>query len=102
MIPVTGLNHAVLYVRELNRSVDFYKSVFGFEEVDRMNGRMAFLRAKGSRNHHDLGLLALGANAPSPPRGAIGLYHLVWEVKTIEDLATAAQIIKRWRVFPGC
>jgi catechol 2,3-dioxygenase-like lactoylglutathione lyase family enzyme len=28
MIPVTGLNHAVLYVRELNRSVGFYKSVF--------------------------------------------------------------------------
>jgi predicted enzyme related to lactoylglutathione lyase len=28
MIPVTGLNPAVLYVRELNRSVDFYKSVF--------------------------------------------------------------------------
>jgi catechol-2,3-dioxygenase len=90
MIPVTGLNHAVLCVRSLERSVQFYKSVFGFEEVARMQGRMAFLRAAGSSNHHDLGWLALGDDAPSPPPAAVGLYHLAWEVKTIEDLAKAA------------
>lgn len=101
MISVTGLNHAVLYVRDLARSLQFYQSVFGFEEVDRFPGRMVFLRALGSRNHHDLGLMAVGAKAPSPPPGAIGLYHLAWEVKTIEDLAIAAQTLQDLGCFQG-
>ena len=42
---VTRLNHAVLYVSELDRSVEFYKKAFGFEEIDRMGDQMAFLRA---------------------------------------------------------
>jgi catechol-2,3-dioxygenase len=91
MIPVTRLNHAVLYVRDLDTSVEFYRQAFGFEEIAREGGgRMAFLRARGSANHHDLGLLALGPQAPRPPRGATGLYHLAWEVPTIDDLAAAA------------
>ena len=90
MIPVTRLNHAVLYVRDLDAAVAFYREAFGFEEIAREGGQMAFLRAAGSTNHHDLGLLALGSNAPRPPRGSTGLYHLAWEVASIEDLAGAA------------
>ncbi len=91
MIPVTRLNHAVLYVRDLDTAVDFYRRAFGFDEIAREGGgRMAFLRAHGSANHHDLGLLALGPQAPRPPRGSTGLYHLAWEVPTIDDLAAAA------------
>ena len=37
-IPVSRLNHAVLYVRDLNRSVEFYKAAFGFEEIAREGG----------------------------------------------------------------
>ena len=90
MIPVARLNHAVLYVRDLDRSVDFYQRVFGFQEIARERGMMAFLRAADSTNHHDLGLMAVGPNAPRPPRGSTGLYHLAWEVPRIEDLARAA------------
>ena len=54
MIPITGLNYAVLFVRNLERSLDFYKTIFGFEDVDRTRGQMAFLRAVGFNNHHDL------------------------------------------------
>lgn len=90
MPQVTRLNHAVLYVSDLDRSVRFYQKAFGFEEIDRMGGRMAFLRAEGTDNHHDLGLMAVGADAPAPPLGATGLYHLAWEVATIEDLVQAA------------
>ncbi len=92
-IPVARLNHAVLYVRDLDRSVAFYRRAFGFEEIAREGGVMAFLRAAGSTNHHDLGLLAVGPNAPSPPRGAVGLYHLAWEVPSIADLARAASVL---------
>jgi catechol-2,3-dioxygenase len=92
-IPVTRLNHAVLYVRELDGSVDFYRRAFGFQEIAREGGQMAFLRAAGSVNHHDLALLSVGAAAPQPLPGSVGLYHLAWEVPTIEDLAAAAILL---------
>jgi catechol-2,3-dioxygenase len=93
-IAVARLNHAVLYVRDLDRSAGFYQRAFGFEEISRLGNRMAFLRAKGSANHHDLGLMAVGADAPRPPRGSTGLYHLAWEVPRIEDLARAAEVLQ--------
>ena len=83
---VQRLNHAVLYVRDLDRSLDFYHRAFGFEEVTRIPDVAVFLRAAGSDNHHDLGLFTVGAQAPSPPRGSTGLYHLAWQVVEIEDL----------------
>jgi len=100
-IPVTRLNHAVLYVRDLDRSVDFYRSAFGFEEVAREGGRMAFLRASDTDNHHDLALMAMGADAPSPPPGSVGLYHRAWEVPAIEDLAAAAQALTALDALTG-
>jgi catechol-2,3-dioxygenase len=90
-IAVANLNHAVLFVRDAERSAEFYGRVFGFEVVDKMAGRAVFMRAAGGENHHDLGLFSVGAEAPRPPRGSSGLYHLAWEVPTIEDLATAAR-----------
>ena len=91
--PVQGLNHAVLYVRDLDRSVAFYTRVFQFQEIARLGNAMAFLRASGSNNHHDLGLAAVGPDAPRPPRGSTGLYHLAWQVTRIEDLATAQKVL---------
>lgn len=89
MIQLSRLNHAVLFVRDLERSLGFYRDVLGLEVVARMDGDMVFLRAPGSPNHHDLGLAAVGASAPSPARGSTGLFHLAWEVATIEDIARA-------------
>lgn len=100
-VPVARLNHAVLYVRELDRSVDFYQRAFGFQEIAREGGMMAFLRAAGSDNHHDLGLLAVGPEAPRPPRGSTGLYHLAWEVPTIKDLAASARVLSELGALTG-
>jgi catechol-2,3-dioxygenase len=91
MIPVARLNHAVLYVRDATTASEFYAKVFGFEVVESMGGRAVFMRASGGENHHDLGLFSVGPAAPGPQRGAVGLYHLAWEVPTIEDLAAAAR-----------
>jgi catechol-2,3-dioxygenase len=101
MIPVTRLNHAVLFVRELERAVEFYREAFGFEEIAREGGMMAFLRASESDNHHDLGLMAVGPDAPRPPRGSVGLYHLAWQVPTIDALATAAETLSRLGALTG-
>jgi len=89
---VTRLNHAVLFVRDVDRAAEFYRSVFGFEEMERPAGmHAAFMRSPTGGNHHDLGLFEVGPDAPRPPRGSVGLYHLAWEVPTIEDLAAAAR-----------
>ena len=62
---------------------------------------MAFLRASGTDNHHDLGLASVGADAPSLPRGSTGLYHLAWEVPAIEDLARAAEVLTEHDALTG-
>ena len=82
------LNHAVLYVRDVARSVAFYRDVLDFSTVLELGGKAAFLRAPGSTNDHDLGLFEIGAQAgPSPAgRSTVGLYHLAWEVDTLRDL----------------
>jgi catechol-2,3-dioxygenase len=98
-IPVSRLNHAVLYVRDVDRSVAFYGEAFGFEVVDTIPGRAAFLRAAGSDNHHDLGLFV--ASAPSPPNGSVGLYHLAWQVPSIHDLAAGRRRLEAMGALVG-
>jgi hypothetical protein len=53
---------------------------------------MVFLQAEGSTNDHDLGLFSVGETAASSAagKGAVGLYHLAWEVDTLRDLARFA------------
>ena len=99
-IPVQRLNHAVLYVSDLDRAVAFYRGLFGFEIAAR-EGPMAFLRAKDSDNHHDLGLLGLGRGARPAPQGSTGLYHLAWQVGTIQELAAARQELRKAGAYTG-
>jgi len=100
-IRVNRLNHAVLYVHDLDRSVDFYRGAFGFEEIAREDSMMAFLRAAGSSNHHDLALMAVGPGAPQPAKGSVGLYHLAWEVPAIQDLEAAASVLTELGALTG-
>jgi catechol 2,3-dioxygenase-like lactoylglutathione lyase family enzyme len=87
-MPVQRLNHAVLYVRDVERSVAFYTEAMGFRVVAGMPGRAAFLQAAGSTNDHDLGLFAIGERAgdSAAGRATVGLYHLAWEVDTLGEL----------------
>jgi catechol-2,3-dioxygenase len=101
-IPVARLNHAVLYVRDATRVAEFYGRVFGFEVVESaFGGRAVFLRSANGENHHDLGLFSVGEAAPRPARGSVGLYHLAWEVPTIEDLAAASRVLSEAGALGG-
>jgi catechol-2,3-dioxygenase len=101
-IPVARLNHAVLFVRDASVAAEFYGRVFGFEVVaNERGGRAIFMRAAGGDNHHDLGLFSVGPDAPRAPRGSTGLYHLAWEVPSIEDLANASEILGRAGALGG-
>lgn len=87
-MPVTRLNHAVLFVSELDAAVDFYTDLLDFNVISRETRfNAAFLRCAGSVNHHDLGLFGIGPSAQHPPHGSIGLYHLAWQVSTVDELA---------------
>lgn len=94
-VGIHRLNHAVLFVRNLDESVAFYSQVLGFRVVNMapegFHGA-AFLQAPNSTNDHDLGLFEVGAAAgPSGAgRSTVGLYHLAWEVETLDDLEQMA------------
>jgi len=100
MIPVQRINHAVLYVRDAERAAAFYREAFGFEVVASFPGAV-FLRSPTGDNHHDLGLFAVGPDAPGPRRGAVGLYHLAWEVPSIRDLAAAHETLSAMGALVG-
>jgi catechol-2,3-dioxygenase len=92
---VTRLNHAVLYVRDVTGSVEFYTTVLGFEQAMQLPegfAGAAFLKAPGSTNDHDLGLFEIGSGAGLSAAGhsTVGLYHLAWEVDTLDTLERLA------------
>jgi catechol 2,3-dioxygenase-like lactoylglutathione lyase family enzyme len=95
VVPINRLNHAVLYVRDAERTAAFFVDVLGFVRIGQYEGvpGSAFLRAEGSTNDHDLGLFSIGAAATESPAGrsSVGLYHLAWEVDTLTDLQRYAE-----------
>jgi catechol-2,3-dioxygenase len=85
---IRRLNHAVLYVRDVAKSVTFYTDLLGFRVVHR-RPTAAFLRAAESDNDHDLGLFQ--ASGATTRGGGVGLYHLAWSVNTLPELAAFAE-----------
>ncbi|MDQ1423110.1 MAG: hypothetical protein QOD72_608 [Acidimicrobiaceae bacterium] len=101
---INRLNHAVLYVRDADRTAQFFVDMLGFRRIDGMQvPGGAFLRAEGSTNDHDLGLFSVGEQAAASPagRGAVGLYHLAWEVDTLADLARYAGALAKTGALVG-
>ncbi len=96
------LNHAVLFVADLPRAERFYNEVFGMIVAAREpRANAAFLRLPRSGNHHDLGLFGVGAAAPPKRPGGIGLYHLAWQVDTIDELAEARYVLANAGALSG-
>lgn len=95
------LNHAVLYVSDLEQSISFYSRAFGMTVMAREpRANAAFLRLPRSGNHHDLGLFGVGAQPPRP-RGSLGLYHLAWQVDTIDELEQARLTLAELDAYTG-
>ena len=80
------LGHLVLRVRDIDRSLDFYKSVLGLE-MQSSYPQIAFLSSPGAGElSHELGLLSIGGDAPAPDPERVGLYHFAWAVGSVEEL----------------
>ena len=92
------LGHVVFYVRDLERSLAFYRDLLGFREVGRIFGGRAAALTSG-RTHHELLLIEVGA-APAPPPGRrLGLYHIGIKIgDSLDELRAAKKELERAEV----
>lgn len=101
-IAAVRLNHAVLFVTDLERSLRFWTGAFGMEIAAREpRADAAFLRLPRSGNHHDLGLFGLGERGLPKAPGSVGLYHLAWQVDTIDELEQARTVLREYDAYRG-
>ena len=89
------LGHVVFYVKDLERSLAFYRDLLGFQEVGRVFNGMAAALTSG-RTHHEMLLIQVG-DAPGPPAGRRrGLYHIGIKVgDSLEELRAAKKELER-------
>jgi catechol 2,3-dioxygenase len=86
--PRVDIGHVHLKVADVDRALEFYRDVLGFELQQRWGQDAAFLSAGGY--HHHIGLNSWESRGGSPPpRGATGLYHAAIRYPTRPTLADA-------------
>lgn len=100
MLEPLRIGHVVLKVRDLDRSLAFYRDVLGFRVVGEMSNVMTFLTATGE-NHHDLALLRVGDSAPTPLPSAVGLYHVAIQLADWEAIKRAHAILGQRGLLRG-
>jgi catechol-2,3-dioxygenase len=86
-IGLKRLQHLVLWISNVERSVRFYCDVLGFEVKTRYP-KAAFLRIPGTADDHHLGLFEQ-PGVSTPDERAARMYHSAWEVGELTDLARA-------------
>lgn len=93
------LGHIVFYVKELNRSLLFYRDLLGFNQVGDMKHPFNAVALTSGRTHHEILLIEVG-DAPKPPKGhRIGFYHIgikvgdsLDELRAVRDELIAAGV----------
>lgn len=91
---VKELGHVVLYVRNLEQSVAFYRDVLGWRQLVPPAGAevMPVALFSGGRTHHELLLIEVGDDAtPIPPGRRVGMYHFGLKVGDTDDELRAAR-----------
>lgn len=86
--PAVRIGHVHLKVADLERALDFYCGVLGFELTQRYGAQAAFVSAGGYHHHIGLNTWESRGGTP-PPRGTTGLYHVAILYPTRAALADA-------------
>jgi catechol 2,3-dioxygenase len=95
--PAVRIGHVHLKVADLERALEFYSGVLGFEVMQRMGDSAAFISAGGY--HHHIGLNTWeSAGGRPPPAGTTGLYHLAVLYPSRAALADALRRLQRAKI----
>ncbi|WP_424963628.1 VOC family protein [Ekhidna sp.] len=87
------IGHVHLKVSNIQRSLDFYCGLLGFELITTYGDDAAFISAGGY--HHHIGLNTwMSKGGSPPPRNATGLFHIAILLPSRNDLAV---LLKRLR-----
>ena len=86
--PGTDIGHVHLKVADLDRAIEFYRDVLGFDLMQRMGDQAAFLSAGGYHHHIGLNTWESKGGSPPPP-GSTGLFHVAIRYPTRAALANA-------------
>lgn len=86
----TRLDSAVMFVRDLDRSVSFYTEVLQLEVADQSTTAALLIGGHGSQ----LILRAMGSSAPHP-LGSVGVQYLVWTVAESDDLDRCERLLRQ-------
>ena len=84
-MPPAKLGHAHLFVRNVEKSTEFYTSILGLQVTEFEPDRWVFLTS--GQLHHELALSQVGMEAPGPEEGRVGLFHLAFDVESKADFA---------------
>jgi catechol-2,3-dioxygenase len=80
----TQLGHIALRVRDLERSVRFYRDVMGLT-LHTQHPTVAFLGIRKDASH-EVALFQLSPDAPGPEQDRVGMYHMAWEMASFAEL----------------
>jgi len=98
MIRPDRIGHVVIKVRDLERSRKFYTELLGLQLMFEMSQiKMAFLASNG-RDHHEIGLVEVGKDAPGPQKGETGLLHIAFRLRDEDHLKAAYRELKENQV----
>jgi len=87
-IPIWGVRHAAIKVRDIEAAKAWYTDVLGMTLEDEFPGQGIFVRF-GPYYHHDLAIFQADKDAPAPDKGAVGLQHIALLVDSLQG-------VKQW------
>lgn len=86
-----GLGHALLMVPDLAAGERFFAEVFGFRPSDSIGAGLRFFHSAGNAaRHHTVALIGIP--------GMVGMHHLMLEVRTLDDVGTALDLVNERQI----
>ncbi|HLV93579.1 MAG TPA: VOC family protein [Candidatus Acidoferrales bacterium] len=98
MIHAERIAHAVIKVRDLEKSRKFYTEILGMDVMNHSPEIGILFLANNRRDHHELALLQIGPQAEAPSANAIGLLHIAFRLRNEAELRAAYKELKEHQV----